>query len=175
VTVYVLRSDNLVKIGFTDDICKRVQSIVAAVPVPVEFVGHMPGDRKVETHLHSIFAAHHFSGEWFVETPEMHAVFALLLVTDLPKLLSKRRAHKRRSDNDIEAARELIRATAADRYPRLTHQKRIDEVATALGWNRCRVRDLYYADPRAIVRAYEAAELTTWATPSAVAGKKAEG
>src|SRR5690606_37164476 len=83
-TIYVLRSDDLVKIGFTDDLHRRVQAIIAAVPVPVEFVGYMPGTREVEAHLHRQFAAHRFSGEWYVETPDMRRIFGGLLIQRLP-------------------------------------------------------------------------------------------
>src|SRR6187551_1500485 len=84
-SIYVLRSDNLVKIGFSENLRNRVQSIIATIPVPVEFVGHMPGGRDFEAHLHEIFAESRFSGEWFVESDKMRSLFETLLIARLPR------------------------------------------------------------------------------------------
>lgn len=157
-TIYVLRSDNLMKIGFTDDLRQRVQSIIATVPVPVEFVGAMPGGREVERHLHDRFASHRFSGEWFVETPEMRSAFDLILTPGLPAAEEKPKTQKRRRNDSNEQIKDTLRDVSARLWPRAKHRERIENAATELGWNVSRVRDFYYGDPRAVIRDAEAKE-----------------
>jgi hypothetical protein len=93
-SVYVLRSDNLVKIGFSDQLSTRVHTIIQAAMVPVEFVGHMPGGREVEAHLHSLFADRRFSGEWFVESREMRILFDALLIPKMPEAPTRKRERR---------------------------------------------------------------------------------
>lgn len=161
-SIYVLRSDNLVKIGFSDNLRQRVQSIISSVPVPVEFVGHMPGGMDLEAHLHERFAAHRFSGEWFVETDDMRAAFDAILTPRLPEQ-EKEESKKKRIDvsvvNDLSAR---IRTAIANRWPHLSKADRITALAGELGWNATRVKDLYYHDPRVAIRAFELAEIEEW-------------
>ena len=162
-SIYVLRSDNLVKVGFTDDLRQRVQSIIAAVPVPVEFVGHMPGGRDVEAHLHERFAAHRFSGEWFVETDQMRAVFETILTPRLPAAPETEKEKKRRGAvSELKATSARLRGTAEHLWPLLSQADRLSAVAEELEWTRSRVKDVFYADPRVAIRAHEQAELDAW-------------
>lgn len=161
-SIYVLRSDNLVKIGFSDDLRSRVQSVIAAVPVPVEFVGHMPGGREVEAHLHSVFASSLFAGEWFVETDEMRALFDTILIPKLSELVT---AKQRKRTVQTQAQAELsarIREVAERQWPHLRKSDRVDALAADLGWNRGRTKDLYYADPRVALRDFERLEIDAW-------------
>lgn len=162
-SIYVLRSDNLIKIGFSDDLRKRVGAIISTVPVPVEFVGHMPGDREVEAHLHERFASTRFSGEWFVETPEMRVAFDALLTPNMPEQEAKPQAARRIAAGvDIASMSQQVRDKAADTYPRLSASERIDQIAKDLGWTRNRVKDLFYADSRIALRSMEMVELNGW-------------
>lgn len=164
-TVYVLRSDNLVKIGFSENIVKRVGAIVSATPVPVEFVGYMPGGVEVEKHLHTIFSATRFSGEWFVETPSMRSLFEVLLIKGLPAAPVRTRISKRPEPGiDIASASAKLRERAAHRWPTHSHAERVAFSATELGWNISRCRDVYYAARRASLRAFEVQELERWAS-----------
>lgn len=162
-SIYVLRSDNLVKIGFSEHLRTRVNAIIAATPVPVEFVGHMPGGRDLEAHLHERFAAHRFSGEWFVETPAMRDAFESILTPRLPAGEQALPAKKRTVDPEasrILAAR--IRNAAAQCWPDRGKVERVDALAERLGWNRSRVFGLYYSDTRVALRAFEQEELDSW-------------
>lgn len=162
-SIYVLRSDNLIKIGFSDNLRQRVNGIISSVPVPVVFVGHMPGDKSVEAHFHERFAEHRFSGEWFVETPEMRAAFDAILTPRLPELPKREKAQRRIASNtNLETVRERIRTETANRWPLLTHAERLDKFAEEIGWTRNRVKDFYYADFRVAVRSYETEELNRW-------------
>lgn len=162
-TIYVLRSDNLVKIGFTENLRLRVRTIASGIPVAIEFVGYMPGDRAVERHLHDRFAATRFSGEWFVETPAMTACFDALLTAGLPEPERKPKAKKRRCNDSNIHIKETLRDEAARRWPHLSHRDRVARTATELGWNMARVKDFYHGDSRAVIREAEAAELREWA------------
>jgi hypothetical protein len=161
-SIYVLRSDNLIKIGFSDNLRQRVQSIVGLVPVPVEFVGHMPGDREVEKHFHDLFAASHFSGEWFVETEQMRALFSTILIPRMPRpegaLEVKRSAEK----NSTQKISSRVRDEAAIRWPNKAKSDVVFELAIALGWSKTRTKDFYYADHRLALRAYEMKEVEAW-------------
>lgn len=155
-TIYVLRSDNLIKIGFTENLRQRVQGIIASVPIPVEFVGHMPGDRTLEAHLHERFKSERFSGEWFVETREMRIAFDAVLTPRLPERPHTKAATKRAATrDDVDRISALFRRETERRWPELDKAGRIAALADVLGWNRNRVKDLYYADQRLVVRAYE--------------------
>lgn len=155
-SIYVLRSDNLVKIGFSNDLRKRVQAIISTIPIAVEFVGHMPGGREVEAHLHSRFQAHRFSGEWFVETPEMAGLFDALLTRGLPEA-DRGEPDVKRTGSTAEIAEwsNRIRSEAANRWPELSHGGRVTALANHLGWNLNRAKDLYYADKRIALRGFE--------------------
>lgn len=161
-SIYVLRSDNLVKIGFTDNLQKRVSAIISSVPVPVEFVGHMPGGREVELHLHSRFSEYRFSGEWFRETEEMRALFSVLLVPNLPKKISAR-AQRRSSNREAQNALSgVVRAEVARRWPGKSKADVVLDLASELGWPKSRAKDFYYKDARIVLRGVEFQDVNAW-------------
>lgn len=158
-SIYVLRSDNLVKIGFSDNLRNRVQSIVSTVPVPVEFVGHMPGDRDMEKHLHDIFDASHFSGEWFVETPAMTVFFETILIPNMPQIETVKQQKRKAEQSETKSVQERVRQVANARWPLLSKADQVLAIAAALGWTRSRAKDLFYGEPRMVLRAFEQADL----------------
>jgi hypothetical protein len=160
-TIYVLRSKHLVKIGVTENLRVRLSSYRSMAPMEFELVGHMPGDIAVEQHLHDRFSAHHLSGEWFVETAEMRAVFDAILDPEMPIVVTEK-TRKRRDPSDVTAISEQVKTAAAHRWPTDGIGTRISHVAHELGWTRNRVRDLFYADPRIVIRAAEQEELSRW-------------
>lgn len=160
-TIYVLRSKHLVKIGFTENLRVRLSAYKSMSPTEWELVGHMPGDLAVEQHLHQRFSAHHFSGEWFVETAEMRAVFDAILDPELP-VVATEKTRKRRDPTDVTVISEQVKTAAAHRWPTEPVGVRITRVANDLGWTRNRVRDLFYADPRIVIRAAEQEEISRW-------------
>lgn len=161
--VYVVRSAGFVKIGYSERLEIRVRALITMTPVKAELVGWMPGGRDLEAHLHERFADQRFSGEWFFETPEMAASFTTFLNPEIPERESTPANPMRKgSDQDISEWSNKVRKHAAGCWPELTHRKRIDELAGVLGWNRGRVKDLYYADRRISLRAFEQEELARW-------------
>ncbi len=162
-TIYVLRSNNLLKIGFSDDVRKRVQSIASQSPEAIEVVGHMPGCRDVERHLHNVFASSRFAGEWFVETPIMTDVFHALLTPGMPKATKAPKAVQRREPKaNIKLLSTRLRDHSALLWPTEAHGQRIVLAAEKLGWTYSRCRDLYYADRRLALRAFEIEEFEKW-------------
>lgn len=167
-TIYVLRSDNLVKIGFSEDVSTRVRAIIASIPVPVEFVGHMPGGADVEKHLHDRFGSSRFSGEWFVETPAMAGVFDALLIKGLPQPSKPEKYGVRAKTEErlLSEICETLRGRSARKWPDSSHATRISLIANDLKWPRNRVKDLYYADPRVSVRQSERDAIDAWSSSS---------
>lgn len=161
-SIYVLRSDNLVKIGFSEKIRSRVQAIISAVPVPVEFVGYMPGGRDLEKHLHETFSDTRFSGEWFVETAAMKAVFETILIARLPRSERPEQIKRAAEKTSTQELSSKVKETAISSWPGMSRAEMIQKLASDLGWSGTRARDFYYADPRIALRAYELVEVQNW-------------
>jgi len=161
-SVYVLRSVNLIKIGYSENIRLRVGAIISSSPVPVEFVGHMPGDREVEAHLHAKFDAARFSGEWFVESPAMRDFFSILLTPGLPAIESKREQRRRMENGYQDDVAERVRNAAKARWPHKTIADRIDSIAEETGWPRSRAKDVYYSHSKIRLRAFETPQIEEW-------------
>jgi len=163
-SIYVLRSAELVKIGYSANLYKRVGSIVSGSPVAVEFVGHMPGERDVEAHLHQRFAAHRFSGEWFVETDEMRSVFVAILTPKMPQPLPPKGpiGRRERDHSAVLVFKDRLREAGARLFPMENHAGRTIALANALGWPKSRVKDVYYGDMRVSLRAIETEELNAF-------------
>lgn len=161
-SIYVIRYGDLYKIGFSDQLAKRVYQITTGIPGgAASLVGHMPGDRDVEAHLHSVFGGSRFSGEWFRETPELLAWCGLMLIPDLPspELGRVTGSRKGQYQEEATATKERLRRYAAQRWPDKTHNDRIDALAQVLGWRRSRVHCFYHGDGRSVLRSTEAAQV----------------
>lgn len=158
-TIYVLRANDIVKIGHTEDLPRRVSALMSSIPMEVKFVGHMPGGRDVEKHLHMRFDATRFSGEWFYETEEMRAVWSALLTRHIPKPAKGKDLKRISSGKEAAEARNKLRQVAVQLWPDKSHGERIDKLSTLLGWNRSRVKDFYYGDKRAVLRSFESEEI----------------
>lgn len=163
-SIYVLRYGDLIKIGYSSDLAKRVTAIMAAIPGEVSFVGHMPGGQEVEAHLHSTFSATRFSGEWFKSTPEMEAFCRTILIPEM--LAAAERVTGTRKAQSVEtnqAAKATMRAYALRRWPEATHRARIGLLAEDLGWLKSRVFDFYHGSKTAVLRAAEAEQVAALA------------
>lgn len=77
--VYVVRAANgLLKLGFTQDLAKRVRALQGLSPDLIECVAFAAGGRREEKALHGLIAPHRHHGEWFSATPEVLVVVASL-------------------------------------------------------------------------------------------------
>jgi hypothetical protein len=161
-SIYVIRYGDLLKIGYSSKLGDRVYQIIRGIPGgTATLVGHMPGDRDVEAHLHRIFESSRFSGEWFRETTELVAWCNLMLIRDLPEVAVDR-VTGRRKEQASQAAMETkqrFRDYAAHRWPTENHQERTDALADALGWRRSRLLGFYHGDGRNVLRSTEANQL----------------
>jgi hypothetical protein len=63
--VYFIAGANLVKVGTTADLRKRIGAIQADSPVPLTLMLVVEGGRDVERDLHTRFDAFRRHGEWF--------------------------------------------------------------------------------------------------------------
>jgi hypothetical protein len=173
-SIYVLRSDNLVKIGFSDDLRHRVTAIISMVPVPVEFVGHMPGDREIEAHLHNRFQAHRFSGEWFVETKEMRLVFEVILTASLPDLPERERRDRLEQREAQKSLSSAVQKAAKSLWPHKSAGQRVSALADNLGWKVSRAKDFYYGHERMALRGVEQKQIEKWLFSRRVAAPAAD-
>jgi Meiotically up-regulated gene 113 len=54
-----------IKIGTTTDLPARVRELQTGSPVPLRVLAVCPGDRRLESALHHVYARYRVSGEWF--------------------------------------------------------------------------------------------------------------
>lgn len=166
-SLYFLRHGNLIKIGFSSNLGARVQSIISSIPGKVDFLGHMPGDRDVEAHFHSRFAAHRFSGEWFQACPELEATIAALGIPEqpAPEVYPKVKARRSDATDAWSETRDRVRFAAATRWPMATNRERIVLVSEQLGWTHRRARALMNNDAGCTLRQVEAEAVEAWLKP----------
>jgi|SRR6185503_5516963 len=160
-SVYFIRHEHLVKIGYSSNLGARAAQIIGDIAGPAQFVGHMPGDREVEAHLHFIFGSDRFAGEWFVESERIRLFEGLALLPDLPKPNDPLAEFGRRVDADdawAEASARM-RKSAAHLWPESNHKDRICLLKERLGWTHRRVRSLYHAEPGGSLRSLELEEI----------------
>lgn len=66
-TIYFLQLGNNgpVKIGITKYLEPRIQSMQSCIPIPLQLVLTLRGNRLLEKKLHDRFAKHKIQGEWY--------------------------------------------------------------------------------------------------------------
>lgn len=69
--VYVIGYDNYVKIGITQGIKSRLETIQTSIPAKLEVYAMFDGWRRDELMLHKRFAAYRLQGEWFRREGEL--------------------------------------------------------------------------------------------------------
>jgi hypothetical protein len=155
-SVYFLRHQALIKIGFSSDLPRRIRAIISTIPGEVEFLGHMPGGREVEAHFHDCFADSRFSGEWFAETPALSALIDAIALREMPAESPEPSALKRLDNDEVwRQQSERVRHWASLNWPALSHKGRLAELQRMLPFSRRRVRALYNYEPGQTLRAFE--------------------
>jgi hypothetical protein len=158
-SIYFIRAESLVKIGYSSNLGARVRAILKGIPSQAHFLGHMPGDRELEAHLHQKFAQSRFTGEWFVESEDLLALIRIATDATLPApdYLSGPPATRTRADADdsVKDFSVRLREVAAHRWPLMTHRERIVAAQKAMGFTHRRARSLYNADSGATLRQIE--------------------
>jgi hypothetical protein len=74
--IYFMGAGDLVKIGFTTDLKRRLTMVQVGCPTPITLIGTIPGTPVVEKNLHRLFYKHRHHGEWFRLVPEIEAYIA---------------------------------------------------------------------------------------------------
>jgi len=69
--VYFLKLNEFVKIGFSDDVLKRISQIQTSSPYKIEVMSVIHGDYDKEKELHKLFKQYRASGEWFYLSEEI--------------------------------------------------------------------------------------------------------
>lgn len=69
--VYFIEAGDLVKIGVTKDVTKRLASLQTGSPARLNMIGFIPGTDKEEKELHRKFSSHRSHGEWFKKTNDL--------------------------------------------------------------------------------------------------------
>lgn len=69
--IYFLSSNNLIKIGLTTNIKKRMAAISTMCSAPIELLGFIDGNKNTEASLHQKFANIRSHGEWFNKTDDL--------------------------------------------------------------------------------------------------------
>lgn len=64
-------SVNMVKIGVSCDVVRRLSELINSSPVPLTLIGSRLGNKKAESYIHRLFASHRAHGEWFHLTSEI--------------------------------------------------------------------------------------------------------
>lgn len=91
--VYFIRSDGLVKIGFSTDVAKRLNNIRVGCPTGGKLVAAIPGTEDTETYFHKLFSKYRERGEWFrIEGLLADMLKALPATVTLPERKEKRKA-----------------------------------------------------------------------------------
>lgn len=160
-SVYFVRHGSLIKIGFSSHLRQRIGEIIAGIPGTVEFLGYMPGDRDMEAHLHGVFSAQRFSGEWFAESPALLGLIDTIAVKEMPSPEVPTPSIMKRLDQDDawHQASERLRVWAALRWPQDNHRQRMANLQALLPFSRRRVRALYHYEPGMTLRTMEAEAL----------------
>ena len=64
-SVYFIKAQDLIKIGYSANVERRVRAVLSPFQDGGEILAVMPGDRALEAFLHAKFSSHHSHGEWF--------------------------------------------------------------------------------------------------------------
>jgi hypothetical protein len=63
-----------IKIGFAQDVDRRLAAIQTGSPVPLRVIAFFAARRTDGTALHQMFREHRLHGEWFIPVPELVAI-----------------------------------------------------------------------------------------------------
>lgn len=69
--VYFIDAGDLVKIGTTKDISKRLYTLQTGSPVRLTMIGFIAGTEKDEKELHARFSSYRSHGEWFNKSADL--------------------------------------------------------------------------------------------------------
>ncbi len=62
---FIAQNNNTIKIGYSKNIKKRINSLKTASPYPLLLLGYIEGNMDMEKFLHEKFKRFHLEREWF--------------------------------------------------------------------------------------------------------------
>jgi len=62
---FIAQNNSMVKIGYSQNINKRIKSLKTASPFPLLLLGYMEGNKKFEKEIQDKFRKYHMMLEWF--------------------------------------------------------------------------------------------------------------
>lgn len=69
--VYFAQAGTRIKIGWSRNVATRITQLQTSNPDPIQLLATTPGGRTLERQLHTRFAPHRITGEWFQTHPEL--------------------------------------------------------------------------------------------------------
>lgn len=72
--IYFIEGSGSIKIGISGNPKKRLQSLSCSSPVPLQLLKVVPGDKMLESALHSLFDEYRTHGEWFKDNPRIRSL-----------------------------------------------------------------------------------------------------
>lgn len=77
--IYFIEGGGMIKIGITNDVNSRFNSIRTMSPVSLSLMGFISGDITIEAQLHRRFHQYRRHGEWFTDCQEIRSYLAEVL------------------------------------------------------------------------------------------------
>jgi hypothetical protein len=141
-SIYFIEADGLIKIGFSDQVRKRTATIVGGQRYGGTFLGHMPGDRKVEKHLHDKFAEHRDYGEWFRPTEILRDLIAAIADPNYPEDAPTPNGEHARCQEDIFCEHAATSVKAYILASKLTRAEGLTKLSIWSGIGHDRLSDI---------------------------------
>lgn len=111
--VYFLRAGDFVKIGWSQNPRKRIQSFTTGNPHKAELLGSVPGTLEDEKRLHAVFGDIRHRREWFSAESELLGFIAWVCGVTAEKVQENVIALEARAS---QSAFEALQRTAAETY-----------------------------------------------------------
>jgi len=77
--IYLIEHDSRYKVGYSNNIRRRVKTFNTSHATPCKIIAVVPGDRTLEQEVHKKLVLYHVRGEWFTNSKKV-----LDLITYLP-------------------------------------------------------------------------------------------
>jgi len=71
---FIAQNNNMIKIGYSKDIKKRIKSLKTASPYPLLLLGYIEGNMDDEKYYHEKFKKFHMEREWFSVSEESREI-----------------------------------------------------------------------------------------------------
>ena len=97
--VYMLKSNEFVKIGHSNNLCSRLETLKSSNPIQMDIISLFAGGKAEEAMLHDKFKQFHLRNEWFTYVEEIKQYCANF--TPIPLDMARDKMAKQRSTRHI--------------------------------------------------------------------------